>query len=58
MSLTSDLSIELQEALVAADIAVDIALSSGDEEALEDAKELVMDCLALSREYADLVLSI
>lgn len=52
MSELQDLSDELQECFAEADIAIELAISSGDEDSLEEAKDLVLDCLHLIREYS------
>ncbi len=46
------LSLEVQQAFLDADEAIGLCLANEDAESLQEAKELLMDCLELSREYA------
>jgi predicted RNase H-like HicB family nuclease len=46
------LSLELQQAFLDADEAIELCLANEDAESLEEAREMLKDCLELSREYA------
>lgn len=52
MSDLQGLSLEVQQAFLDADEAIELHLSDQGAESFEEARELLMDCLELSREYA------
>jgi predicted RNase H-like HicB family nuclease len=52
MSDLEGLSLEVQQAFLDADEAIGLCLANEDAESLQEAREMLKDCLELSREYA------